>query len=527
MSDVPKAGRREWAGLAVLALPTMLLSMDISVLYLALPSLGADLGAGSTQQLWIMDIYGFLLAGFLVTMGTLGDRIGRRKLLLIGAAAFGIASVAAAYSTSPEMLIVTRALLGVAGATLMPSTLALISNMFADAGQRGAAIAVWAMCMMAGGALGPVVGGVLLEQFWWGSVFLMGVPIMLLLLVTGPVLLPEFRDEDAGGLDLVSVVLSLAAVLPVIYGFKELAAEGLGGGVLPWVAMAVGLVAGAVFLRRQGRIDNPILDVKLFRNRAFAAALGIMLFGGAALGGTFLLVSQYVQSVEGLSPAAAGWWLVPVGVSIAIGAMVSPAIAQKVRPGTTIAVGLALSVVGFIMLTQVDAGSGLGLLVPGIAVIYFGAGPAVALGVDLVVGSAPPEKAGSAASMSETSNHLGIAMGIAAFGSIGSAVYHSEVAVPESLGGEAAKAAEESVAGAVAAADGLSQGGAALLDSAREAFTSGMHMSAIVGGVLFGSLALLAAVALREAPPLGAAKKDEAESDAGGAPQSVPAAARD
>jgi len=211
-----KAGRREWTALAVLALPTLLVSIDVYVLLLALPRLTADLGASSTEQLWITDIYGFLLAGFLITMGTLGDRIGRKKLLLIGATAFGIASVLAAFSTSPAMLIAARAVLGVAGAILAPSTISLIRTLFRDPKQMGLAIGLWGTCFSAGAVIGPLVGGVMLSQFWWGSVFLLGVPAMVLLLALGPFLLPEYRDPDAGKLDLTSVALSLAAILPDI-----------------------------------------------------------------------------------------------------------------------------------------------------------------------------------------------------------------------------------------------------------------------------------------------------------------------
>ena len=270
-----RAGRRQWIGLGVLALPTLLLALDMSVLYLALPHLAADLAPSSTQLLWIMDIYGFMIAGFLVTMGTLGDRIGRRRLLLIGAAAFGAASVFAAYSSSAEMLIAARTLLGVAGATLMPSTLALISNMFKDPKQRAVAIAVWMSCFMGGTAIGPVVGGVMLQVFWWGSVFLIGVPVMVVLLVASPLLLPEYRDRSAGRLDLASVALSLATILPIIYGLKELAKDGLAVG--PLAAIAAGAVVGVVFLRRQRRLDDPMLDLTLFQNRSFSAGLGVML----------------------------------------------------------------------------------------------------------------------------------------------------------------------------------------------------------------------------------------------------------
>ena len=229
MAEWPRAGRREWIGLAVIALPCLLYSMDLTVLYLAVPSLTAELEPSSTELLWITDIYGFFLAGFLITMGTLGDRVGRRRLLLIGAAAFGVASVLAAFSTSVEMLIVSRALLGVAAATLAPSTLSLIRNMFLDPGQRTFAIGVWATSFSVGAALGPLLGGVLLEFFWWGSVFLLAVPVMCLLLVIGPRLLPEYRDPGAGRLDLVSAGLSVVAVLAVVYGLKGLAEDGFGG----------------------------------------------------------------------------------------------------------------------------------------------------------------------------------------------------------------------------------------------------------------------------------------------------------
>src|ERR671919_795145 len=237
--DTPKAGRREWIGLAVIALPCLLYSMDLTVLNVAVPHLSADLKPSSSQLLWIIDIYGFLVAGFLITMGTLGDRIGRRRLLLIGAVAFGVASVAAAFSTSAEMLIAARALLGIAGATLAPSTLSLIFNMFHHPQQRTFAIGVWIASYSAGAVIGPVVGGLMLEFFWWGSVFLLAVPVMALLLVLGPVLLPEFRNPEAGRLDLFSAALSLAAVLAIVYGLKQTAQDGVD--LLPSATVVVGL----------------------------------------------------------------------------------------------------------------------------------------------------------------------------------------------------------------------------------------------------------------------------------------------
>src|SRR5688500_12620745 len=295
----PRAGRREWIGLGVIAIACMLYVMDLTVLHLAIPAISTDLQPSSTQLLWIIDIYGFVVAGSLITMGTLGDRIGRRRLLMIGAAAFGAASVLAAFSTSAGMLIAARALLGVAGATLAPSTLALIFNMFGDPQQRKVAIGVWIASYSAGAAIGPLAGGALLELFWWGSVFLLGVPVMVLLLIAAPRLLPESRDPDAGRLDLGSAALSLAAVLAIIFGLKQLAEHGAGWP--PAVAVLAGLVIGMAFVRRQRALADPLIDLGLFRNRAFSAALVTNLLGFLAAFGLFLFVSQYLQLVLGLS----------------------------------------------------------------------------------------------------------------------------------------------------------------------------------------------------------------------------------
>jgi DHA2 family multidrug resistance protein-like MFS transporter len=514
----PRAGRREWIGLAVLALPTLLVALDIGALFLALPHLSADLGASSTEQLWITDIYGFLLAGFLITMGTLGDRIGRRRLLLIGAAAFTVASVLAAYSTSPEMLIVARALLGIAGATLSPSTLALISNMFRDAQQRGKAISLWATCQFAGAALGPVIGGLLLQHFWWGSVFLLGVPVMALLLVFGPMLLPEYRDIHAGRLDLASVALSLAAILPLIYGIKELAVHGAQSPALAIMAIVAGAAVGALFVRRQLRLSSPLLDLRLFGDRSFSITLSAMALGSAALAGTSLMTSQYVQSVIGLAPAQAGLWQAPTGLGIAAGVLLAPALTQRITPSRAIVAGLALSAAGLLLLTQVGSAGGLVVVVLGIAVVAFGVGPLFVLGTGLVVGSAPPEKAGAAAALSETSNIFGSTLGLAVLGSIGAAVYRHQLAGSTLAGipAEAAQTARETIAAATAVAGQLPAVPAALLlDAARAAFTAGLNVVAAIGAIIFIALAILIATALRRLH-LGGEAADRGESVADG-----------
>ncbi|HEY8474892.1 MAG TPA: MFS transporter [Natronosporangium sp.] len=495
-----RAGRREWVGLAVLALPTLLLALDMSVLHLALPHIAADLRPTSSQLLWIMDSYGFMVAGFLITMGTLGDRIGRRKLLMIGASAFGATSVLAAYSSSAELLIAGRILLGIAGATLMPSTLALISNMFKDPKQRGVAIAVWMSCFMGGTAVGPVIGGVLLEWFWWGSAFLLGVPVMVLLLVTAPILLPEYRDPTAGRLDLTSVALSLGTILPVIYGIKEIARSGVA--TTSVLALVAGLAVGVAFVRRQRRLASPLLDLRLFRNRTFRVAVGVMSLGAVAMGGMFLFISQYLQLVKGLSPLTAGLWLVPPSLGMIVGSMLGPALAQRIGAANVIGGGMVLSGLGFVVLTQVSATGGTGLVVLALFLCTIGLGPGAALVTDIVVGSVPPERAGSAASLSETSGEFGIAIGIAALGSLGTAIYRSQLTVPEGTPAEVGAAARDSLAGAVAVAEQLPAGFAsALLEPARAAFTSGLNLAAVLGAVAMVTFGVVAIAKLRHHRP--------------------------
>ncbi|WP_062213993.1 MFS transporter [Streptomyces sp. NBRC 109706] len=499
-----RAGTREWVGLGVLALPTLLLALDISVLHLAAPHLSADLGATSSELLWILDVYGFMIAGFLVTMGTLGDRIGRRKLLMIGATAFGVASVVAAYASSPLMLIITRALLGVAGATLMPSTLALIGNMFKDVKQRSMAIGVWIICFSAGAAVGPVLGGVMLETFWWGSVFLLGVPVMVVLLITAPLLLPEYRDDKPGRLDPISVGQSLAAMIPLIYGIKELAKEGLEP--LPLASLMFGSLMGLLFVRRQRSLPAPLMDIKLFRNGSFSAALALLLAATFTSGGVMLFFIQGLQLVQGMSTLRAGLWMLPMTAGMIVGSVLSPMLARRIPPGRVVGAGFAVSAIGYLMMSW-DAGS-LAWGVAGLLIASTGLSPAMVLGTDLVLGSAPPEKAGAASSLSETSTELGMALGIAVLGSVGAAVYRSDMSgtSPDGLPQEAAALAEDSLPGAVAVVEALpGDVGDEFLSTAREAFTSGSGVIALIAAGVVLALSLVAVRALRQLRPIGEA----------------------
>lgn len=519
-ATIPKAGRREWAGLGVLALPCLLYAADLTVLNLAVPALSRDLRPSSVQLLWIVDIYGFVVAGSLITMGTLGDRIGRRRLLLAGAGVFGGASVLAAYASSPGMLIAARALLGVAGATIAPSTLSLIRNMFPDPKQRTVAVGVWISSFSAGGAVGPLLGGVLLEWFWWGSVFLLAVPLMGLLLVLGPLLLPESRDPRAGRLDLVSAALSLAAVLAVVYGLKELAQDGLGW--LPAIAIMAGVAVGVAFARRQHVLADPLLDLRLFRIPAFTAALGTNVVSFFIGFGTLLFVAQYLQLVLGLSPLSAGLWMLPPSAGFILGSMLTPLLARWARPAMVMASGLALAAVGFGLLTQLSTGraAGLALLVAGSVVFSLALAPVDTLATDLAVGAAPPERAGAASATAETSAEVGGALGIAVLGVIGTAVYRAQFAdaVPAGVPPHLARAARDTLGGAVEVAGHLpSQLADALLGASRQAFTQGLHLAFAVSAAVALGVAVLAAVLLRHLRP---SSSQEPEPSSGPVPRS-------
>jgi DHA2 family multidrug resistance protein-like MFS transporter len=501
--EAPLAGRREWIGLAVLALACLLYAMDLTVLHLAVPSLSADLQPSSSELLWITDIYGFMVAGFLVTMGTLGDRIGRRRLLLSGATAFGVVSVLAAVSTSAEMLIASRALLGIAGATLAPSTLSLIFSMFQDPRQRTTAIGIWITSFSAGGAIGPVLGGVLLERYWWGSVFLLALPVMALLLVLGPRVLPEYRDPAAGRLDLVSAVMSLVAVLAVVFGLKQIAQDGIGP--LAAAAVLVGLVVGVLFVRRQLTLADPMIDLRLFRSQAFNASLATNLLGIFIVVGYFLFVAQYLQLVLGLSPLEAGLWSLPSAGGFIVGSNLAPRILRRVRPAYVIGAGLALAAIGLGVLTQVGGSpnADLAILAGASLLVSLGLAPVFTATTDLVVSSAPPERAGAASGISETGAELGGALGIAILGSIGVAVYRGELAdtLPAGVPSQAAAVARDTLGGAVGVAARLpGDAGLALLDAAREAFIQGMQLTVTLSAVVAVGIAVLATVMLRAVP---------------------------
>ncbi|MER6976165.1 MFS transporter, partial [Streptomyces carpinensis] len=472
-----RAGRREWTALGVLMLPLLLVSMDVSVLYFAIPAISADLEPSGTQQLWIFDIYAFVLAGLLMTMGSLGDRIGRRKLLLIGAAAFGAASLTAAYANSAETLIAARAVLGLGGATLMPSTMALVRTMFTDPGQRAKAIGIWSGVMTGGIALGSVLSGVLVQYFWWGSVFLVNLPAMALLLVLGPILLPESKNPEPGRFDLLGVPLSMAAVLPVIYGLKEIPSEGVHP--LYVVSIAVGLLFAALFVHRQRTAATPMISPALFRGRGFAPAVVLNLLSSFAMMGSAFFTTQYLQSVLGKSAMEAALWALLPSVPIGMAAPMATQLVQKgVKRAHVVAAGFTIAATGYGMLALAGTDS-LWLVLVACGVLASGIVMVMSQLTDLALGAAPVEQAGAASSLLETGAEFGGALGMAVLGSIGTAIYRHEIPAG------APAPARETLGGALAVAGRLpGRTGETLVAAARDAFTSGMHGAAVAGAAV-------------------------------------------
>lgn len=494
----PKAGSKQWIALAVLALPTLLVSMDTTVVYLAVPSISQALKPSSSQQLWITDIYGFLECGFLITMGTVGDRIGRRKLLIIGAIAFAIASAMAAFAKSAELLIASRAMLGIAGATLLPSTLSMIRNMFHNDNQRNFAVGLWTTCFSTGTMLGPVVGGFLLNHFWWGSVFLMSVPVMLLFLILGPLLLPEFKDPGTAKFDFASVVLLLVTILPVTYGIKELAEKSLEPIML--LPVLIGGVFGIIFFRRQQKLPDPLINLSLFKIPLFRIALVTTCIALFMWCGIFLFVGQYLQLALGMTPLAAGLWTLPAAIISTFSCSFADPLSKLVPKPRLIILALLTMAAGLTVFTRIN--TDLTVMLIASMLISTGCGMAVTLSMGNVMTAAPPERAGAAAGISETITTLGGSFGIALLGSIGVVVYRLHFLGWKRFGVpyNAVHAASSTFGAAVEVAKKLpAKAGHALAFAAREAFIESFRTGAIVAALLMFSVAFVVGWMFRKA----------------------------
>ncbi|MBS1905922.1 MAG: MFS transporter [Actinobacteria bacterium] len=494
-ADGPRVGARGWAALVVLMLPVLLVSVDNTVLSFALPEISTALSPSGAEQLWIIDVYPLVLAGLLVTMGTLGDRFGRRRMLLIGATGFALVSALAAFAPTAALLIAARALLGFFGAMLMPSTLSLLRSVFQNREQRRLAIAVWAAAFSAGSALGPIVGGVLLEHFAWGSVFLVAVPVLIPLLILVPLLVPESRDPNPGRIDPLSILMSMATMVPVVSAIKEFAVHGITPLVVILFVLGVGM--GVLFVRRQLRAEIPMLDMALFRRGMFSGAILVNLLSVVALVGFLYYVSQHLQLVLGLKPVEAGLALIPgMAVMIVSGLVVVP-IARRVRPEILVPAALVFSLAGYLVVAFTTHAHGVAPLIAAFVLLGIGIGAAETVSNELILAAAPPEKAGAASAVSETAYELGAVLGTTILGGIITAFYRSSLVVPDGVPAALAVRAQETLAGAFSAAEQLPEAlGQALQQAAADAFGTGVMITSLIGGALVICAGVIAALTL-------------------------------
>ncbi|WP_067480909.1 MFS transporter [Actinomadura hibisca] len=498
MNETPVSAARKWGTFAVCALMALVPALDMTALNQAVPHLTADLRPSATQILWIADAYGFALAGLLITMGGVGDRVGHRRMLLTGAALFAAASALTAYAGTAELLIAARALLGVAGATLMPSALSLIRRVFTEPRERTAAIGMFSGVAGLAVGLGPVLGGALLNHFWWGSVFLINVPIMLVVLVAGLLVLPESRDPAPGRLDLVSVPLSAAGIVGLVYAVKEAAAHG------PWrvevgVAALVGVAGLVTFALRQRRIVHPLIDVRLFGRVAFTGSVLTNMFAMFALVAQSLIFSLYFQLVLGWSPLKSGLAGLPAAVGAMVGgALLAPPLIRATGRARAVGAGLALSAVAYCGYLLSGVSADYAVLVVMMVAGGVGMGVAMTVTSDTVLASVPKDRSGAASAVSETATELGGALGLAVLGSVLNAVYRDRVAVPA---GAPEAAARDSLASALETAATLPpRVGGALASAARHAYVDGMHAALVCSAVLAALVAVAALVTLRSVP---------------------------
>ena len=470
---------RRWWALVALSLAVLLVAVDNTILALAIPSLSESLSPTPTELLWIGDIYSFVLAGLLVTMGNVGDRVGRKKLLMIGLVGFAVVSVIAAFAPTAEALIASRALLGVAGATLMPSTLSLIRNTFLDARERTKAIAVWSAVAAAGGGLGPLIGGVLLEHFWWGSVFLVNVPIVIVIIGIGAWALRESKNPNPGPIDILSVVLSMVAILGTIAGIKDIAIHGFSD-PYPFAYLVIGLVSGYWFVRRQLTLESPLIDMELFKVPAFSGAVGADLVSVFGLMGVYFFLAQQFQLVQGESPLQSGFQLLPAELAALVGAFVAARVIRKLGRRAAVAGGIALGAIGLLVC------------------VGLGFGCSLTATADAILAAAPPERAGAAGAVSETAYELGAALGIAILGSILGAWYRHVIVIPPGLPSDASAAVEESLSTTVEAVQSAPASIVEpMLEASKVAFTDALSVTCLVAGVI---CAIAAYIALRVLP---------------------------
>ena len=489
-----KAGPRQWASLVVLMLPVLLVSVNNTALSFALPAISQGLHPTASQLLWIVDVYPLILAALLIPMGSLGDRMGRRKMLMIGSTGFGLVSLFAAFAPTAEWLLAARVGIAVFGSMLLPATLSLLRSVFRDDRQRTLAIAIWTAGFSAGAALGPIAGGFLLNHFWWGSVFLLAVPVLLAFLVAAPLILPESKDPHPGPVDPLSIVLAVLTMAPVVYGIKSLAT---GGSVLHGVLfIAVGALCGLLFARQQVAKDYPMLDLRFFRSPRFSGGLSVNMVSNVALFGFLFFFTQYLQLVNGTDPMTSGLLMVPGLVLSILAGLGAERIARLVGIRTAVVLGLLLVAAGFFVVAFTDQMASSAPILVAFTVMSAGTGLATTLSTDLVVSSVPEAKAGAASAVSETGYEVGAVLGTAVLGGLTTAFYQAHLELPAAVSADSAQIAHETLGGALDVA-AESPAGSVIADAAVAAFSSGMQWTALIGGVLVAVVAMVLARVLR------------------------------
>lgn len=481
------ASRAAWIGLAALMLPVITVAITTTTLSFALPDIAADLRPSATQLLWIVDVYPLILAGLLIPMGTVGDHIGRRRLLMIGAVGFALSSIAGGLSTSAEMLIASRVCVAIFGSMLLPATLSLIRTLFTDDDSRRIAIAVWTAGFSAGAALGPLFGGGLLTWFSWHAAVLAPVPFCVLFVILAPFLVPESRDPNPGKLDVVSAVLAILTMTPLVYGIKTAATAGSLATTL--IALVAGLVFGALFILRQQRLSHPMLELGLFRSGRFSGGILVNLTANMAQFAFLFFLTQHLQLVVGMDSFTAGLMIIP-GMALAIvSGLVGARWAGSAGPRTVVVTGVLLIAAGYAVIALFADATAWPLTL-GYAVLSAGLGMATTLSTELVVGSVPPEKSGSASAISETGYEVGAVLGTSLIGGLVTGFYQHFLRLPEGLDEQSAQAAQETLGGAYSVGAQVVEGDR-LIDAAGLAYTQAIQLTGALTAVVLVVFAAL------------------------------------
>ncbi|MFJ8002270.1 MFS transporter [Streptomyces sp. NPDC096310] len=487
-------GANRWIVLLILCVSLLLVALDATVLHVAVPAVTADLRPSGVELLWIVDAYPLVCAALLILFGTLGDRVGRRRVLLTGYALFGVASALAAFADTPLILIAARALLGVGGAMIMPATLSILRAVFPDRRERAMAIGIWTAVAAVGAAVGPVLGGFLVEHFWWGSVFLVNIPLLALLMPLGRFVLPESKGVGDGPWDVLGALTAAAGVLGVVYGVKRLGAGEGPLGPMTLVPLCVGAALLVLFVRRQRRRTHPLIDVRMFARPTFSTSVGCIVLAMLALVGLELIAVQYLQLVLGLSPLQTGLRLLPLTFAAMAAGVTGSATLSRLGPRRMVAWGFVLTAAAVLLLVMMGQHDRPALLTTGFVLLGFGLQTTLFGAYESMLSEAPPEQAGGAAAIGETSYQLGAGMGIALLGSVMNAVYAPAMTSVKGVPPGASTAAADSLGEAYQVATRLGgPAGQALRTAARESFVHGLHVTLLVsvGLLLLGALAAL------------------------------------